>query len=133
MRLLISIMIFFQSFLFAFDDRNLDIKIQSFVDSLSIDELVGQTIMVGYNSRGSLGYINTEKKLEEIIKTFKIGNIILYQNNFPHPVDIKNPFEIPEFIADLNNHLQSKTFNSQSPGKKIPLLIAIDQEDNRIG
>lgn len=82
--------------------------------------------MVGYQAEGNDAVSNTA--LLRMIKQYRLGNVILYKYNLPVQWQVKDPLEIPEFVADLTSQLQSTAYASQPKTTKIPLLIAIDQE-----
>ena len=81
------------------------------VNELSIQEKVGQMLMIGMDTN----YITERIKL--MITKYKIGGIILYRKNF-------NTYE--DMLALIK---QLKDLNKEN---KIPLWIAIDQEGGRV-
>ena len=81
------------------------------VNELSIQEKVGQMLMIGMDTN----YITERIKL--MITKYKIGGIILYRKNF-------NTYE--EMLALIK---KLKDLNKEN---KIPLWIAIDQEGGRV-
>jgi len=81
------------------------------LNKLSVEEKVGQMIMVGMETN----YIT--ERIETMVKKYKIGGIILYRKNFNTYQDML------KLIKDL------KTLNKNN---KIPLFIAIDQEGGRV-
>lgn len=81
------------------------------INELSIQEKVGQMIMIGMDTN----YITERIKL--MITKYKIGGIILYRKNF-------NTYE--DMLALIR---QLKDLNKEN---KIPLWIAIDQEGGRV-
>lgn len=81
------------------------------IDKLTIQEKIGQMIMVGMDTN----YIT--ERIETLITKYKIGGIILYRKNFNTYQDMLN------LIREL------KTLNQKN---KIPLFIAIDQEGGRV-
>ncbi len=83
-------------------------------NKLSLEEKFGQMIMLGLN------IYDINEEIIEIIKTYKIGGVVLYKNNYTSIETMMN------FINKL------KEINKEN---KIPLFIAIDQENgvvNRI-
>ena len=81
------------------------------LENISIEEKVGQMLMVGI---GDKSYI---KNVENLIIKYKIGGVLLYKK------DYKNYEELNKLINRLRD-LGRK--------KKIPLFIAIDQEGGRV-
>lgn len=81
------------------------------INELTIQEKIGQMIIVGMDTN----YIT--ERIKRLIKTYKIGGIILYRKNF------KTYEDMLELIRQL------KKLNSEN---KIPLFIAIDQEGGRV-
>lgn len=81
------------------------------VDELSLEEKIGQMIIVGMNST----YIT--ERTRNLILNHKIGGIILYRKNFKTYEDLLN------LIKELKN------INSVN---KVPLFISIDQEGGRV-
>lgn len=81
------------------------------INELSIQEKVGQMIMIGMDSN------QITQRIKLMITKYKIGGIILYRKNF-------NTYQ--EMLALIR---QLKELNQ---GNKIPLWIAIDQEGGRV-
>lgn len=81
------------------------------INQLSIEEKIGQMMMVGMNAT------NIIDKIDDLILKYKIGGIILYKKNY-------NTYEE---LIDLINYI--KKLNSIN---KVPLFIAIDQEGGRV-
>lgn len=81
------------------------------VKDLTIEEKVGQMLMVGLNMT------NPKKKIEELILKYKIGGLLLYKKNY------KNYQQ----LVDVINYIKKL-----SSVNKVPLLIAIDQEGGRV-
>lgn len=86
-------------------------KIKS-VEEMSIDELIGQVIMVG------LPYTYLDEKYKEFIKDYKIGNFILFSRNY------NNTKQMKSFMKDLYNYTISVT-------DSFP-LVSIDQEGGMV-
>jgi beta-N-acetylhexosaminidase len=76
---------------------------------MTLREQIGQLFMVGF-----LG-ATVSKELEELIRQYKPGGVILFNRNL----------ESVAQIVDLTNHLQRLSPHS-------PLLISIDQEGGRV-
>lgn len=81
------------------------------IDKLTIQEKIGQMIMVGMDTN----YIT--ERIKTLITKYKIGGIILYRKNFNTYQDML------KLIKEL------KSLNKKN---KIPLFIAIDQEGGRV-
>jgi len=81
------------------------------VNSLSIEEKVGQMLMVGLN------VLNPIKELKTLILKYKVGGVILYKKNY------RNYDELVKLINEI------KSMNSRN---RIPIFIAIDQEGGRV-
>lgn len=81
------------------------------INDLTIEEKIGQMIMVGIDSN-----FITERTKKLILK-YKIGGVILYRKNFKTYKDMLN------LINELKNLNKSN---------KVPLFISIDQEGGRV-
>lgn len=81
------------------------------INDLSIEEKIGQMIIVGIDST----YITERTK--KLILDYKIGGVILYRKNFKTYEDLLN------LVREL------KRLNSIN---KVPLFISIDQEGGRV-
>lgn len=81
------------------------------INQLSIQEKIGQMIMIGMDTN----YIT--ERITMLITKYKIGGIILYRKNFH------------TYEEMLNLIKQLKELNKAN---KIPLLIAVDQEGGRV-
>ena len=81
------------------------------LENLSIEEKVGQMLMVGV---GNKSYI---KNVENLIEKYKIGGVLLYKK------DYKNYKELNQLVNRLR---------ALGRKNKIPLFIAIDQEGGRV-
>jgi beta-N-acetylhexosaminidase len=106
--------------------QNSEEKITALVESLKVEELVGQTLMVGFRDSKNRSFENSNYGLKELIKKYKIGNIILYKDNFN--LKLEGDQNIQKSVFDVTRSLQEAAFYSQENKKKIPLFVAIDQE-----
>lgn len=88
-----------------------NLKIKS-VDEMSIEELVGQVIMVGLPTT----YLDQEYK--KFIKDYKIGNFILFARNY------QNTLQMKSFMKDLYQHAINVTGSYP--------LVSIDQEGGMV-
>lgn len=89
----------------------IDLKIKS-VDEMSIEELVGQLIMVGLPTT----YLDEEYK--KFIEEYKIGNFILFARNYNETKQMKT------FMRDLYQHTQNVVGSFP--------LVSIDQEGGMV-
>lgn len=80
-------------------------------EKLSLNEKFGQMIMLG------LDVYDINDEIIEIIKTYKIGGVVLYKNNYTSI----------ETMIDFINKLKEINKNN-----KIPLFVAIDQENGLV-
>ena len=81
------------------------------VNDLSIEEKIGQMIMVGIDST----YITERTK--KLILDYKVGGVILYRKNFRTYEDLLNLIKSLKKLNSIN---------------KVPLFISIDQEGGRV-
>jgi beta-N-acetylhexosaminidase len=110
--------------------KNSEEKITDFVESLSVEEMVGQTLMLGFRDSKNRSFENSNEGLKELIKKYKIGNIILFKDNLNQKLDDDREFRMSVF--DITHSLQSTAFYSQENKKKIPLFAAVDQEGGAV-
>lgn len=86
-------------------------RLDDFIDNLSLEEKLGQMIIVGFH-----GYeINAD--FRKIIEDYKIGGVILFKRN------IQNSKQ----LLELNNNI--KIINSKN---KLPLFISVDEEGGTV-
>lgn len=81
------------------------------VKDLSIEEKVGQMLMIGIDMPDAISKIN------DIILKYKIGGVLLYKKNYKSYKELVN---LINYIKELNK------------ANKVPLFIAIDQEGGRV-
>ena len=81
------------------------------VKELSLEEKIGQMIIVGLNNSNAID------NLQEIIQKYKVGGVLLYKKNY------KNYEEMVNLINKI------KELNKVN---KIPMFIVIDQEGGRV-
>ncbi|SDK94656.1 beta-N-acetylhexosaminidase [Clostridium cochlearium] len=91
------------------DTNNDNIKLK--LNSMSLDEKIGQLLVVGFD-----GY-DINENIEKLIKENHVGGVILFSHN------IENAHQ----LINLTNAL--KTLNSHN---KIPLFISVDEEGGRV-
>ena len=112
----------------ASDDADHDKKIRNFVGKMSLDELLGQTLMVGYRADSRLkakGVRDSNNGLLDLVEQYKLGAVILFKHNFDEGGDDQDAWE---HIHSLTSDLQKEAYKASSKGHRAPLLIAIDQE-----
>lgn len=85
---------------------------ERFMRNKSLEELVGQLFMVGFEGTG----FNSD--LAFFLKKWRIGGVILFKRN------VLNPLQ----VAELTRTLQSKAMEYSSA----PLLVSIDQEGGQV-
>jgi beta-N-acetylhexosaminidase len=83
-------------------------EIQKMMDSMSIDEKLGQMVIGGYDN------IN---EIKPIISENKLGGVILYKNNIT---------SVSQTINDIDSLKQSNLQN------KVPIFISVDQEGGSV-
>ena len=89
----------------------IDFKIKS-VDEMTLDELIGQVIMVGLPTT----YLTDEYK--QFIKEYKIGNYILFSRNY------KDTLQMKSFMKEIYDYTTSITGSFP--------LVSIDQEGGMV-
>ena len=114
-------------FVSAAPSEDVESRINAIVDQMSSEELVGQTLMLGYNAMPTGNYSEEPGQgLQEIINEFKPGSIILFDDNLPTAKATDAAFR--ERVWRLTDSLQREAFDSQPNRRKVPLIIATDQE-----
>lgn len=89
----------------------IDLKIKN-VNEMTIDELIGQVIMIGVPS------YSLDNDYKKFIEEYKIGNYILFARNY------KDTKQMQTFMKDLYNH-------AQNVAGSFP-LVSIDQEGGMV-
>jgi beta-N-acetylhexosaminidase len=85
--------------------------IQNKIDSMSLDEKIGQLVVVGVDG------FSMNDNINKLIKENKVGGVILFSKN------VENSNQ----LVTLTNSI--KTSNAQN---KIPLFISVDEEGGRV-
>lgn len=80
-------------------------------NKLSLEEKFGQMLLIG------LDVYDINDEIVELIQKFKIGGVVLYRNNY---TSIESMIEVINKLKKINCN------------NKIPLFIAIDQENGRV-
>lgn len=82
-------------------------EIKELIDSMSINEKIGQLMIVGFNGT------SVDENINDLIKTSYIGGVILFGNNV----------ESLNGVTELINNIKLSNMNN-----KIPLFISVDEE-----
>jgi beta-glucosidase-like glycosyl hydrolase/V8-like Glu-specific endopeptidase len=102
-----------------------DVAIEHILQQMDVRALLGQVLMVGFAA--SKDYDHANGLLAALIRDYGIGSVILYEFNFPDHATAA-PDETAAYIAHLTASLRRAAYETQPPDRKIPLLLAIDQE-----
>ncbi len=84
---------------------------QEFLESLSLDEKIGQLLILGYRDG------QPTEKIQDLIENYHIGGVILFNRNYSNI----------ESLVNVTNTL--KSWNKKN---KLPLFIAIDEEGGSV-
>lgn len=93
--------------------ETLEEKAAKIVDSMTLEQKIGQLLMVGFKG------VEKNEEIIDLISNKSVGGVILFDRNM----------ETPEQVANLNNSLQKLA--AKQPFS-IPLLIGVDQEGGDI-
>src|SRR5258708_35719498 len=85
----------------------------SLTDNLTLDEQIGQLLMVGFPGT------TVTPQLITLIQQYHVGNIILFSRNV----------ESAQQLRELTSQLQEV---ARQAGQHYPLLIALDQENGMV-
>ncbi|MCQ6277096.1 glycosyl hydrolase family 3 [Bacillus sp. V3B] len=96
------------------EEMSLDEKVTSIMDSMTLEEKIGQLMVVGFQSH------QVDEHIKKMIEDYHVGGVILYDRNM----------ETPKQVAQLTNDLQGLAQNASND--QIPLTISIDQEGGSI-
>lgn len=100
--------------------------VHELVSQMTVEELIGQTLMLGYHAQLPEDLTaKSNEGVERLIKKYRLGGVILFKRNIPWG---KNEKYRRQSIWNLTDSLQDAAFDSQPAARKVPLLIAIDQE-----
>lgn len=105
-----------------------DAQIDSIIEQMDVRSLLGQVLMVGFAA--GKDHQDANQRLASLVQDYSLGAVILYYFNFPNELTAASG-ETARHIAGLTANLQRAVYESQPPDRKIPLLIAIDQEGGR--
>ncbi len=100
--------VFSGSFISDFTNNILDNRINFIVENMTVDEKIGQMIMI------STDYTSFNQNLNDQLDDIKPGGVILFSQN------IKSEEQLIKFIADLQDNVT------------IPLFIGVDEEGGRV-
>ncbi len=89
------------------------IQYSTIIEDLSIEDKIGQMLMVGFEGK------SLSEGIAELIIKYRIGGVILFSHNI----------ETPRQISILCHQLQEC---ARSAGHKMPLFISVDQEGGRV-
>lgn len=81
------------------------------VEELSIEEKVGQMLMIGLDTPNAIDIV------DDLILKYKIGGVLLYKKNYK---DYQELVQLVNYIKSINT------------ANKVPIFIAIDQEGGRV-
>lgn len=132
-RLLVALVIGIAMLVVALDRRAL-VKAQDGVDqellgrvvaSLTVDERVGQLVMVNFVGDD----VSAESDIASLVRDFKVGAVLVTASNG----NVVNRGDTPAQLAALTNGLQQRAFESNRRASGdgdyfVPLLIATDNE-----
>ncbi|WP_234028507.1 glycoside hydrolase family 3 N-terminal domain-containing protein [Lentibacillus sp. Marseille-P4043] len=94
-------------------EPDVDEKITSLLESMTLKEKIGQLMVVGFQST------EVDESIKTMIEDYHVGGVILYERNM----------ETPEQVTALNADLQTLAKDSMHG---IPLIISVDQEGGDI-
>ena len=84
-------------------------SIEDFVSEMTLDEKIGQMIVVGFNGT------DVSEELTNLVNINKVGGVILFKRNI----------ETSQQLKELNNNIEGLN-------KEIPLFISVDEEGGRV-
>ncbi|WEZ07937.1 beta-N-acetylhexosaminidase [Priestia flexa] len=88
-------------------------EIEQLVADMTIDEKIGQMMVVGFQSS------ELDEHAKKMIEDYHVGGIILFDRNMDNPKQ----------VATLNQNLQKLALEQEH---QIPLIISVDQEGGQI-
>ncbi|GKU83025.1 beta-N-acetylhexosaminidase [Niallia sp. NCCP-28] len=94
-------------------NKTMEEKVNSLVKDMSLQEKIGQLLVVGFQSS------QVDAQIKKMIQEYKVGGVILFDRNM----------ENPEQVALLNNQLQNLALENKH---QIPLTLSVDQEGGQI-
>jgi beta-N-acetylhexosaminidase len=97
-------------------------RINEIINKMSIEEKIGQMMMIGFPGT------QLSSEIEELIKKYQIGSVILFSRNIKSQDDVNvsiDDMKVPEEVINLTNSIQDIASQTKH---KIPIFIAVDQE-----
>lgn len=91
------------------DSRSIDDKIENMLQKMTLEEKVGQLMIVGFDG------LVVNQHARSMINKYKVGGIILFDRN------MDNPKQVTELINELQDLADQQKY-------KIPLFMCVDQE-----
>ncbi len=92
-------------------DEILDLRIESIINDMSLDEKIGQLFIISVrNSYNGSRMLHADNYMKEIIEKYKPGGLILFSVNFSDPIQTR----------DLIRDTQALS--------RIPMFMAVDEE-----
>lgn len=95
------------------DSGAIDEKVSFMLENMTLEEKIGQLMVVGFQST------DPDEHIEKMIKDYHVGGVILFDRNM----------ESPSQVAELTNQLQNMAY---SKDLQIPLTFSVDQEGGSI-
>lgn len=95
------------------EQRSLEQKLASTLEAMTLEEKIGQLLIVGFQTT------EPDEHIETMIRDYHIGGVILFDRN------MKNPTQ----VAELTKRLQQLASQKEQP---IPLSFGVDQEGGQI-
>lgn len=95
------------------NSKNDDTSIESILKEMTLEEKVGQMMMIGIYGK------EIEPAISDLMNDYKVGGIIFFDRNMDNQEQVKK----------FSKELQAVAMNF---GKKIPLFIAVDEEGGRV-
>ena len=94
-------------------NRTIEEKVNSLLEDMSLQEKIGQLLVVGFQSS------QVDEHIKKMIQEYKVGGVILFDRNMKDPKQ----------VALLNNELQTMALENKH---QIPLTLSVDQEGGQI-
>lgn len=95
------------------DSGTIDEKVSVMLENMTLEEKIGQLMVVGFQSS------DPDEHIEKMIKDYHVGGVILFDRNM----------DSPSQVAELTNQLQDMAYTT---GHQIPLTFSVDQEGGSI-
>ena len=95
------------------DSGSTEDKVSLMLENMTLEEKIGQLMVVGFQSTES------DEHIESMIKNYHVGGVILFDRNM----------KTPSQVAELTNQLQDIAYSTKL---QIPLTFSVDQEGGSI-